>query len=206
MRRFTLRSMDLICAGLLWLPASVSAGAPPEAAKSCSDCHGDQGVSKREEVPTIAGMSAFYLDNQLHMYQKAARPCEKLKRKDTDADKTDMCEIAKKLNDADIKQVAEYFASLPFVPSKQAFDAQRAALGAKVHKERCEKCHSEGGSLADDDAGILAGQTAHYLKETFEEYRAKKRWQEEKMTPQIDALKPEEVDALVQFYAGEGAK
>ena len=69
-------------------------------------------------------------------------------------------------------------------------------------KRDCEKCHTDGGSYQDDDAGRLAGQWAAYLEESIEDYRSGKRHMlEEKMQQKIDALDAASVAALVQYYA-----
>jgi sulfide dehydrogenase cytochrome subunit len=159
-------------------------------------------------VPTIAGMSAWYLSGQLTAYQKGERPCPKLEYKsgDTSRPKTDMCDIAKKLSKDDVDQVTSYFENQTFVAAKQPFDAAKAAAGKKLHNGECEKCHSDGGSEAMDDAGILAGQWKAYLKDTFAAYQSGKRLPPEKMKPKIDKLTPAEVDELIEFYASEGSK
>jgi sulfide dehydrogenase cytochrome subunit len=33
----------------------------------------------------------------------------------------------------------------------------KAAKGKAIHACACDKCHTEGGSVVEDDAGILAG-------------------------------------------------
>ena len=112
-----------------------------------------------------------------------------------------MCAIAKALSDAEITELAEYYAGMEFVPAKQEFDAALAAEGAKVHRRDCEKCHSDGGSLADDDAGMLAGQWMPYLEQVFADYAAGDREiMEDKMKEKIDALDAASISALIHYY------
>ena len=85
----------------------------------------------------------------------------------------------------------------------QPFDGAKAAIGKKIHDTACEKCHSEGGSLAEDEAGMLAGQWMPYLKETFAQFTKGARPQAEKMKVKFNALKPEEQDALLHYYASQ---
>lgn len=180
----------------------------PAAAQSCADCHGAGGVSTHEDVPTIAGMSAYYLEGQLEAYKKGERPCPKTKYKsgDTSRPETDMCDIAKKLSKDDVTAVTGYFENQTFVAAKQPFDAAKAAEGKKLHNGECEKCHSDGGSEAMDDAGILAGQWMDYLKDTFADYKSGKRLAPEKMKPKIDKLTQEDIDNLLNYYASESGK
>lgn len=192
-----------LAAAALALAPLASAGAPAAAA-GCADCHGKDGVSTTVDIPTIAGISAFALEEQLGQYKAKERPCEKVK--DKNGKMGDMCTIAGKLSDADITAVAAHFASLKFVPFNNTFDPAKAAMGKKVHATNCEKCHSEGGSLAEDDASILAGQPKGYLVLALKELRAKQRPMDEKMAPKIKALTDAEVEALIEFFASGGKK
>ncbi len=188
---------------LACLATAAFAAEPPSAASGCKDCHGDDGVSTKSGIPTIAGMSAFYLEGQMQAYQKDQRPCAKT---EANKEKTDMCEVAKKLSTAQVKEVATYYAAQKFVPAKQIVDAALAAKGKSLHAANCETCHTDGGSVADDDAGILAGQWKPYLQAMMKEYRDGKRIEPQKMKPKTAALSADDVNALVEFYASQGGK
>lgn len=175
--------------------------------QECEDCHGEGGASQDEEAPMIGGMSAFYLDEQMRAYRDEARPCEEMAYVSGDhaeGEKTDMCAVSKDLTNDQIAEIADYFAGKPWVPAEESYDEAKAETGKKVHDYYCKKCHTEGGSVAMDDAGILAGQYRHYLKEAFEEYESGERWQPEKMKPKMEELKPEHVDAIIEFYVRKG--
>ena len=172
--------------------------------ETCNSCHGDGGVSMESDVPSIAGMSAFVLEEYMFEYQDAARPCHESKYRsgDTERPATDMCAIAKELGEDQILELAEFYGSKSFVPAKQEFDAALAANGAGIHKRECEKCHSDGGSYADDDAGMLAGQWMPYLEQVFAEYATGERsMMEDKMKDKVDALDAESITALLHYYA-----
>ena len=170
--------------------------------ENCFGCHGKDGVSTYPEIPTIAGYSAYYLTESFAIYKDEERPCaetEYQQGKDKGS-KSDMCKIAKKLSEAEIEEVAEFFAGKPFVRAKQTFDADKAAQGKKIHGASCKKCHEDGGSSADDDAGILAGQWMPYLRETFKEYAAGTRTQPKKMKVKMEKLDDAEVESLIHYY------
>jgi len=193
-----------ILVALLALAFSVTAtGADPE--QACTDCHGKDGASTESDVPVIGGVSAAYLTDTMATYRDSKRPCAEsaYRAGDKKRAKTDMCKIAAKLSDVDTAAVAKDLAADPFVKAKQKFDAAKAAAGKKIHDTQCEKCHSEGGSLADDDAGILAGQWMPYLKDTFAQYTKGSRPQPEKMKVKFNALKPDEQEALLHYYASQ---
>jgi sulfide dehydrogenase cytochrome subunit len=174
-------------------------------AEGCDNCHGKDGVSAESTVPSIAGLSAQYIVDSMKSYKKKDRPCVEAKylAGDKKGQKSDMCKVAGELSDADAKAVAQFFGGKKFVRAKQPFDAAKAKHGKAVHERDCVKCHEKGGSSPDDDAGILAGQWTHYLKEQFTHYRAGKRPQEEKMKAKIDKLGKDDEDALLHFYASQ---
>lgn len=68
--------------------------------------------------------------------------------------------VAEKLSENDI----EFYSSKTFKPLKQKFDPSLVKKGKGKHRKMCEKCHTEGGIKADDDATILAGQGRSYLE------------------------------------------
>jgi sulfide dehydrogenase cytochrome subunit len=193
--------MGMVLAGLLLAPSAGAADAA-KLAENCAGCHGKDGVSRESHVPIIAGYSAQFLSDTLTAYQSKVRPCPATKYSEGDkkGKESDMCRVAKDLSDADIAQVSSYFAGKKFVPAQQSFDAALAKKGAQIHERSCEKCHSENGSQASDDAGILAGQWMPYLRDQFADFTGGKRPMEKKMKPKIEKLGPADFDALVNFY------
>ena len=171
--------------------------------EQCDSCHGKDGVSTESDIPSIAGVSPFIIEEYMFEYRDEVRPCRESKYRtgDTERAPTDMCVIARELSEDEIPDIADYYSSKEFVAAKQDFDAAKAAAGAKIHKRDCEKCHADGGSYADDDAGILAGQWIPYLEQVFADYAAGDRsMMEDKMKDKLDALDAESISALVHYY------
>jgi sulfide dehydrogenase cytochrome subunit len=187
---------------LLLAPAAAFAGSADEA---CAGCHGKDGASTESDVPVIGGLSEQYLVDAMAAYRDRQRPCpdSKYRAGDTRRAKTSMCEIAAKLGAEGAATAAKDLAAAPFVRARQPFDAAKAAAGRKVHEQSCEKCHAAGGSDAADDAGILAGQWQPYLRASFAEFGKGARPMPEKMKPKFTALKPDELEALLHFYASQ---
>ena len=171
----------------------------------CNDCHGDNGISQWEDMPTIAGISAFVHSDALYLYRDGDRPCmdSEYRQGDTARDATDMCALAEALSDDQIEALAEHYAELPFVAASQEFDADKAAAGKAVHDRDCERCHVDGGADPEEDASILAGQWMGYLAATFAEYASGDRDQPEKMRTKMDALSDADVQALLHYYASQ---
>ncbi len=171
--------------------------------EDCSHCHGKDGASTDPDVPIIGGFSAQYLMDSMAAYVDKDRLCPEFEYPEGPhkGDKTDMCKIADDLSEKDVKAIAKHFASKPFVPAKQQFDAALAAKGKDVHDELCEKCHSAGGSLASDDAGILAGQWMSYQEANYRDYSAGDRKQPKKMKIKMKKLDDETTKQLIHYYS-----
>jgi sulfide dehydrogenase cytochrome subunit len=133
----------------------------------CNGCHGNDGVSQWTNVPTIAGVPEFVHSDALYLFRDEARPCSESQYKQGDTSKaaTTMCAVTADLSDDQIDEIAAYYAGLPFVAAKQDFDAALAEAGKAVHEAQCDRCHSEGGSNPDDEAGILAGNVNYYASQ-----------------------------------------
>jgi len=171
--------------------------------EECDGCHGKDGVSIESDVPTIAGVSPFIIEEYMFEYRDDARPCREsdYRTGDTDRPATDMCTIAKELGEEEIPEIAEYYSGKEYVAAKQEFDAEQAEAGRRLHRRDCEKCHSDGGSYADDDAGMLAGQWMPYLEQVFADYAAEERGMiEDKMKEKMDALDAASTSALIHYY------
>ncbi|MGV6825675.1 MAG: c-type cytochrome [bacterium] len=162
---------------------------------TCAGCHGTDGVSTGPSIPTIAGLSPDYFVTIMEAY------------KADEAYSTIMGRIAKGYSEEEIQAMADFYAGKKFVAAKQDFDAGKAKKGAALHDKYCEKCHSEGGTLADDDAGILAGQWAPYLDWQVADVSAGKRDVDKKMKKKLKQLQDKEgaagVEALLHYYSSQ---
>jgi len=184
---------------------SVATGASADAGKlteSCVGCHGKGGSSTEAAIPNIGGYSAEYMTGALKLYKSKERPCPEVKIPGgaKKGSKSDMCQAVKDLSDHDIKEVAEYFAEQKFVRTPQKFDPALAKKGKALHDKLCEKCHSEGGSVASDDSGILAGQKMAYLDEQIKFFTEGKRPMAKKMKPKLEELDKAGIEAVIHYY------
>ncbi len=69
-------------------------------AQACAVCHGPLGISSQPDAPHLAGQSAIYLSSQLKAYRSGARLHEV------------MAVMAKPLSDADIANLAAWYAAI----------------------------------------------------------------------------------------------
>jgi sulfide dehydrogenase cytochrome subunit len=163
-----------------------------ELIESCNHCH--DGV--KQDIPVINGTSTFALETSLLAYvedSRVARPYEG----------EDMKSIMKKLTDVEFKKIIDHYSSQTFIPVRQSFNTELASKGKTLHESYCSRCHTEGGSLADDDSGILAGQWKNYLIEEMKNYKNSTRLGDKKMTDAIKPLTDNHIQALAEYYASQ---
>ncbi|SFI46417.1 c-type cytochrome [Jannaschia pohangensis] len=79
------------------LPDGVS---PDEAPQACVSCHGADGISLLLDAPNLAGETNIYIDTQLKAFKRGTRKHEI------------MSDIAAGLSDAEIRQIADWYAAV----------------------------------------------------------------------------------------------
>jgi sulfide dehydrogenase cytochrome subunit len=183
---------------LVWLLSPTVQAQIDGLTPGCEACHGPNGISLMNDVPTIAGISELVLEDAIYAYREGDRSC-----KDSGGASLTMCAPAAALEEADITAVAEHYAGLPFAAADQEADAAKAAQGKAIHDRDCEICHSQGGTDPEDDASILGGQHMGYLRHALTEYQAGARPQPRPMEAKVSSLSAADIDALVHFYASQ---
>jgi len=188
----------------LALPGTAFGADPGTLIADCDGCHGPDGVSTDGDIPSIAGQPADYIAGALHSFQRFGRPCKTsaYRHGDTSRPATKMCKVAADLNDEDINGLAEHYAALPFTAARQDFDPDKAAAGELLHKDHCESCHHEGGSVPARGP-ILAGQWATYLNQAIEEALSAEHLVPPLMENELMSFDKKGIDALVNFYASQ---
>ena len=199
----SLRTMLTLALALSpWSPGALGADGAV-IAEQCDQCHGPSGHSEDSQVPSIGGFSEFAIIDLLESYRVGFRQARPVAL--PDGTETDMVEISRALSDEEIEAVALRYSLETWRPHKQPFDATLAKRGAEIHNAKCDKCHSEGGSVAEDDLAILAGQWREYLKMEFEDFDTGSRRMVDKMKAKYETLSDADKAALLEFYVSAGA-
>ena len=175
-------------------PKTMSGASATMLANTCAGCHGTYGASNGPSIPILGGMSAVYLVEMMEAYKTGDIPS------------TIMGRLAKGYTTKEFEQMGEYFAKQKFVKATgQESDAKKAKKGAKIHDKYCEKCHSELGTLAEDDSGFLKGQWKSYLTAQMMDFHNKDRKAPKKMAKKMKKMLKKEgsagAEALVEFYS-----
>jgi len=175
--------------------AMAATPSPTMLGNTCAGCHGTYGVSTGPATPTIAGNSAEYMIEAMKAYKSGDRPS------------TIMGRIAKGYNDAEIEAMAKYFAGQKYALASQKSSASMAKKGAKLHDKYCEKCHSEGGTLAEDESGFLGGQWKLYTQYSLEDFMSGKREMTKKMKKKLKKMHKKAGDKgiaeVIEYYASQ---
>ena len=158
-------SMALMGCGEKTAPSAKSAAADVGAGKAiaerdCKACHGLDGKGVAPAIPNLAAQRARYLYNSLKEYKDGKRSHAALKN------------LATNMSEADLNNVAAYFASLPPIASTAVADIKHSSPyeKGKALAAPCAKCHGEDGNSTIPGTPSLAGQQPHYLVAAIQEY------------------------------------
>ena len=169
------------------LTGTLSAAAPPpEKLEPCLACHGANGQSETEDVPSLGAQPAKYTLIQLFMFREKLRPVEP------------MTELTKGWSDADLQQAADFIAALPppKPPADPADPARLERARALVEQNHCNVCHRPDFS-GQENVPRLAGQREDYLLKALREYKSGTRHGYEPTMAEV--LQPIDDAQLVEF-------
>ena len=154
----------IVAVAMLLIAASAKAETIQERAAPCLACHGENGQSQTENIPSLGGQQAPYALIQLFMFREKLRTYEP------------MNEMAKALTDDDLHAFSDYIATLPKpAPPADAGDPARLQRAqALVQQNHCNSCHNADFS-GRDNVPRLAGQREDYLAKTMREYKDNSR-------------------------------
>lgn len=199
MQLFSRFSFVISALVLSMTPLSVFADGASLAKDQCAGCHTESGNSDDEKIPNIAGFSATTTNDIFTTYKEGDRIGAKYKPEG--GDETDMNEIAKGISESDLKLIAQYYAGKKFENRSNKTDPKLVKAGAKLHEKNCDKCHSDGGTNAEDDAAILSGQWMAYLRKEFKNIKSGDRIMPKKMMKKMEKLDDDEIESLIHYYA-----
>ncbi|MEK9280558.1 MULTISPECIES: c-type cytochrome [unclassified Bradyrhizobium] len=139
---------------------AADAAAVKEKAAACAGCHGENGISQTENIPSIAGQPDQFLQWQLVFFRAGSRKNEQMQP------------IVEELNNEDIRNLGAYFAALtpPKGPEDKDPDLSKKGEQAAAGR-RCASCHTD--TYAGTKAvARLAGQREEYLVKALHDYKA----------------------------------
>jgi len=182
-------SVAILC-GSKVLAADLAAG--KEKAELCVGCHGENGISQTENVPSLAGQPDQFTQWQLVFFRSGARKNEQMQP------------IVEQIDNNDIRNLGAYFASLTPPKASEPDDnpdlSQKGAQAAAGR--RCASCHTD--NFAGTKAvARIAGQREEYLLKALHDYKSGVRsgGGVAAMADVAYPLSEEEITALAHYLA-----
>ncbi|MCQ8127033.1 c-type cytochrome [Methylomonas rivi] len=173
---------SLVLALLLFPARAADIGAGKARASACMGCHGSAGVSNSGMFPSLAGQSSAYLETQLKHFRAGER-----------ANAT-MNAMAKDLKDADIQNLAAYYAGLP---GKSAGGDANLARTGQEKAAMCMGCH--GNNLqGNGQFPKLAGQHPEYTGKQLTDFKSGAR-KAGQMNAIAKTLSEDDIKALAEY-------
>jgi len=157
----------------------------------CAGCHGENGISQTENVPSLAGQTDQYIQWQLVFFRAGSRKNEQMQP------------IVEGLSNEDIRNLGAYFAALapPQPPKDDNPDLSKKGAQAAAGR-RCASCHTDtfAGSKA---AARVADQREDYLLKALHDYKSSQRvgGGQAVMADVAYPLSDEEIEALAHYLA-----
>jgi cytochrome c553 len=156
----------------------------------CGSCHGENGNSKLENIPSLAGQPEFFITNQLFLMREGVRKVEA------------MADLVKELKDEDMTALAKHYAKQPAKRSEEPIDEALAKRGAELApKLRCASCHKPDFS-GQDQMPRIGKQRIDYLIHSMKEFRDDKRTgADTAMTAVVVGVPDADLAALAHYVA-----
>ena len=160
--------------------------------RDCKGCHGLDGKGAAPAIPHLAAQRERYLLAAMKAYKEGKRTHAALK------------DMAQHMSDADVRNVAAYYAGLPPIASAPRKEPQPPLPydRGKALAAPCAKCHSEDGNSKIAGTPSLAGQQPHYFVVAIQEYLAGER-KKAPMHSMLRGLSKLDRESLALYFASQ---
>jgi cytochrome c553 len=158
----------------------------------CAGCHGENGISQTENIPSLAGQLDQYIQWQLVFFRSGARKNEQMQP------------IVEEMSNEEIRNLGAYFSALtpPKAPPQDDNpDLSKKGAQAAVGR-RCASCHTD--NFAGTKAvARIANQREEYLVKALHDYKSGARvgGAQAAMADVAYPLSNEEIEALAHYLA-----
>ena len=160
---------------------------------TCAGCHGTNGYSAGDVMPSLAGIDKRYMQKSMMDFRSGARPS------------TIMGRIARGYSDQEIAAIASFFAAQEWQQAPGKVNKKLVSQGKAIHMDQCESCHADGGRKNKDEVPRLAGQWQPYIYFQLRDMHDIdfEGVQPIRMRQRVQKLSQEELEALSHYYAGQ---
>ena len=159
-------------------------------AQVCAACHGADGNSTIEGIPSLAGQPKQFIVMALYMFREG--------RRKNDA----MTPFTEKLSNADLNDLAQYFSSQKIAAPTRTSPADMVAKARAVAEQNnCVSCHTAT-LTGQQHIPRLAGQNKTYTLEQLKNFKAGTRGDfDGTMTSAAQALAPADLEMLAEYLS-----
>ena len=173
-------------------PAADIAAGKAIAERDCVGCHRVDGSNTAPAIPVLAAQRERYLVSALHAYKAGTRIHAALK------------DLTGHMSEADMRNVAAYYAGLPPVVSAWSKDVKLISPyeRGKELASACEKCHGQGGNSTMSGVPSLAGQQPRYLVLAIQEYLHSER-EKSPMHALLPRLERADLENIALYFASQ---
>ena len=169
--------------------ADIEAG--KQKAQVCMSCHGPAGNSEIAEIPALAGQTAQAITTSLYHFREGNRK------------NPVMSPSAANLSNADMNNLAAYFASEKRIPAPYTSSAEALQQGPELAKKyNCVQCHGAA-LLGQQHIPRVSGQQHAYLLAQLKGLKATTRYDMDgNMSSAASMLKDNEIEILADYISG----
>jgi len=151
----------------------------------CASCHGETGISVKDDVPNLAGQNPSYLITQIDLFARGKRRYQFMQ------------DSMKMLSDTDKVNLTVFYAVNAVTPAGK----QSSTVGKALFAERCAICH-QAEAHGTEVIPRLAGQHERYLEVSIKRYRDRSGERiYEPMSRMTAGLKDAEITALATYLS-----
>jgi cytochrome c553 len=159
-------------------------------AQVCAACHGADGNSTIDGIPSLAGQPKQFIVMALYMFREGRRKNEA------------MTPFTEKLSNADLNDLAQYFSSQKLAtPARTAPADLVTRARAVAEQNNCVACHTAT-LTGQQHIPRLAGQNKTYTLEQLKNFKAGTRGDfDGTMTSAAQALVPADLELLAEYLS-----
>ncbi len=170
-----------------------------EKSQLCQGCHGEFGISANTQIPKLAGQFSNYISKQVRNYQSGKRTHQI------------MSAMAATINDDDLADVADYFASQDKMKGSGSADN---LIGKKLFSNSnvsnlglaCINCHGEKGLGLKPQISVfpvIGGQHKDYIRRQLVNFREGNRTNSPNgmMNKMAGSLTDAEIESLAEYVS-----
>jgi cytochrome c553 len=178
------------CLALSSQPSLAGAEEGRAKAQTCIACHGPGGNSVIPSIPSLTGQPKQFLVSALYQFREGKRKNDQ------------MTPMAANLSNADLNDLAAFFAAQALVAAPAKTAANLAEGMRLATQNNCVACHAAN-LMGQQHIPRLAGQHKDYLGAQLRSFKASTRGEMDGvMTSAAQALTEADIEVLADYLAG----